>query len=141
MAMSYQVTEQDIPEIKLALQKLLAKSPAQQMKYAEIDTALAYIKQAASEDRAWICRGYLVLYDVGSDWYSSKRYLIEQLILRVYLSTTAPVTTAIAFLAERAQAHGCVAVAAGDTQIGYMTQHYITEGYHPIGRQFFKEIN
>jgi hypothetical protein len=119
---------------------MLAKSPAPQMRYADLETALLYIMHIAGvQGRAWIVDGYLVLYDIGADWYSKKPYLIEQLILKVY-DTDAPVENAIAFLELRAKAHGCVMVAAGDTQVGYMTPKYQAAGYSVLGTQLYKEI-
>lgn len=128
-----------MPLIKVALLNMLAKSTAPQMKHADINTALFYIRLASSTQKAWLVDGYLVLYDVGSDWYSDKTYLIEQLILRVY-KTEAPVEVAINFLAERAKFHGCVMVAAGDTQCGIMTPKYQAAGYSVLGTQLYKEI-
>jgi hypothetical protein len=119
---------------------MLDKSPAPQMRYASLSKAMQYILgQATYEGRAWIADGYLVLYDIGSDWYTDKVYLIEQLILKVY-KTDEPVTTAIAFLEQRARLHGCVMVAAGDTQVGYMTPKYQAAGYSVLGTQLYKEI-
>lgn len=123
-----------------ALLKLLEKSPAPQMKYADESTARAYLYDAIRDGRLWFVGGYMILVDVGSDWYSNRKYLIEQMILKVYPNH--PDTTvhdAIAALDTLQEHYGCVMTVVGDTQIGMMTPHYIEAGYTPIGTQLIKE--
>lgn len=133
-------TTEDIPLIEETLLAMLAKSPARQMKFADQGAAFAYIRQAVNVGNAYIEDGYFILVDAGRPWYSYKEYLIEELILKIR-PTTQPVTVAIKALSEIARSRGFEVVAAGDTQVGYMTPHYIAEGFTTIGTQLLKEID
>jgi hypothetical protein len=107
------------------------------MKYANIDIAIRNVRFAMAEQRAYYVDGYFIMVDEGSDWYTDKKYLIEQIILKIH-PTHAPVSVAIAALDRIREEHGCVAIAAGDTQVGYMTPHYHAAGYTTLGTQLFK---
>jgi hypothetical protein len=137
---AFRVAEEtaDLEPVMAALIAMLKKSPAPQMKYAEIGVARRSVKLAMRSGRAFICNGFFIMVDVGSDWYTSKCYLIEQIIVRVYPSEH-KVATAIAALDEIARRFGADAIAVGDTQIGYMTPLYHAAGYTTLGTQLFKE--
>ena len=131
-------TQEDVPRIMWALLCLLNKSPAPQMKYADYDVAEASIRRAVDEGRAWLIHGYFIMVDVGSDWYTAGKYLIEQIILRVDREPH-PVNVAVHAL-DYLKAHfDCVAIVVGDTQIGHMTPIYEAEGYKFLGTQLIKE--
>lgn len=130
----------DVSPVMGALIRMLDKSPAPQMQYAHPAAAEASICWAIKERRAYIVHGYFVMVDVGSDWYTFNKYLIEQIIIKVY-DTHLPVTAAIECLDAIAREHGCEAIAVGDTQVGYMTPLYQAAGYKTIGTQLIKECN
>jgi len=129
----------DIEVIMRALFQMLEYSPAPQMKYAEPIEAELSIRHAIHEERAWMHAGYFIMCDFGREWYSSKTFLIEQIILKVE-STEVPVDKAIAYLDTIARQRGCVLVAVGDTQVGYMAPKYQAQGYTLLGTQFIKEL-
>jgi hypothetical protein len=140
MTEMHPVTLDDVPAIMTALLALQQYSPAFQMRYADPVTAEAYLRQAIGEGRGWRAGGYFVMVDPGSDWYSPTRYLIEQIILKVWpddkswhLDTV--VRLGLPFLKDY---YGCEAIVVGDTQIGYMTQVYLRHGYTALGTQLMK---
>lgn len=123
-----------------ALLKMLDKSPAPQMKYADENTARAHLYTAIRDGMVWFVGGYMIMVDVGSDWYSNRKYLIEQMILKAYpFNKAATVRDAIAALDTLREHYGCVLTAVGDTQIGMMTPLYLEAGYLPVGTQLIKE--
>ncbi len=137
----YPVNEEVMSLIRLKIADMLTYSQAPQMKWVDIDIACRYILEAGKSGRAWIYDGYMVLFDIGCDWYSDKPYLIEQLVLRLHESEHG-VASAIALLKQMASLNGCVAVAAGDTQvIGYMTEKYKEAGFSVIGTQLYMEVD
>lgn len=132
-------TFHDLPHIMSALIKMLSYSQAPQMKFADPHAAERSVLIAINEGRAFFTGAYFIMVDVGSDWYSDKKYLIEQLILRVYPPDGTMVYEAVDVLAELTERFSCVAVAAGDTQMGMMTPLYEARGYRRLGTQLFKE--
>lgn len=130
----------DIGAIMSRLISMLETSPAPQMKYADPAIAECYVRQAIHEQRVWFKGGYMVMVDVGSDWYSNEEYLIEQIILKVYPDDkTATVHDAVAILDVLRKKFKCVMTIAGDTQIGYMVPVYEAAGYTYAGAQLVKE--
>lgn len=128
----------DGSDIKAALDALIemkTRSPAAQMKYTDPMTAWRYMVSAKTR----VVDGYFILFDVGSPWYSSDKFLIEDLIIRIY-PTDKPVEVAIDALSELALYYGCKAVVAGDTQIGYMRPKYEAQGFVVLGTQLMKEV-
>lgn len=121
------------------LHKMLAKSPARQMRFADPIAAESSVHQAVMEGRAFISHGYFIMVDVGPAWYSQKSFLIEQIILKVE-DTDDDVRLAVRHLDDIARQFGCEAIAVGDTQIGLMTPKYLAEGYTFLGTQLFKEV-
>jgi hypothetical protein len=133
-------TNQDVPAIMAALLAMLPKANGRgQMAYAEPMEAELSVRHAIFQERAVIVDGYFIMFDVGSPWYTTKRYLIEDIILKIE-KTDAPVDTAIQALDVLARKYGCDAIAVGDTQIGYMTPKYINHGYATLGTQLFKGV-
>lgn len=128
----------DVFPVMYALDAFLAKSPAPQMKYANRAVAERSVRRAIKQGRAFISNGFFLMVDVGSDWYSDQRYLIEQIILRVY-DTPHKVASVIPDLDKLAEQFDCVLTVVGDTQIGYMTPHYTRAGYSTLGTQLVKE--
>jgi hypothetical protein len=133
-------TQRDIPAVEKALARMVATSPAAQMKFADIETAVSYIEFAIRQDMAWIMGKYLILVDVGSVWYSPARFLIEQIILKLDIEDAAVnldtvVRNGLSYLRDY---HNCDAIVAGDTQIGMMVPRYIAAGFVPIGTQLLK---
>lgn len=125
-----------------ALIKMREHSPAQQMRGITDIGAEMGLRHLIHTGQAVIEDGYLILYDVGGDWYClpEQRYLIEILILKVY-PTTQPVEVAIKALEELARQHGCWRISVGDTQVGYMARKYQAEGYTVLGTQLMKELD
>lgn len=130
----------DVLEIFQALLRLLAKSKAPQMRLVDEATAYRSLTAAAAEGRLYVHGDFAILVDVGSPWHSDKRVLIEEIIVRWRKAFGNTVESAVAQLDVIAAEHGCVAVAAGDTQIGLMSPRYLAAGFKPLGTQFFKEI-
>jgi len=124
-----------------ALVRMLSYSPAPHMRFAEEAAAEANVRERILTGvGVRFVGGYAILYDVGSPWYSSRRYLIEDMILKVYPDDrTARVADAIAALETLRVEHGCDAIAAGDTQVGKMAPLYHDAGFQTIGVQLFKE--
>lgn len=130
----------DVNLIMGKLIKMLTYSPAPQMKFANKDAARANVVKAIQEARAYICNGYFIMVDVGSDWYSYDRYLIEQIILKID-DRAGGVEIAIKALDELMVKFDCAACAVGDTQVGFMTPYYQAAGYVTLGTQLIKENN
>lgn len=132
----------DLGRIRAALVAMLALSKSAQMKYADIEAAMDHVSECILTSKAVLVGDFLILFDTGRPWYSREMYLIEDIILRV--SKDHPditVQDAISALTDLALAHGCVAVAAGDTQAGKMTGHYHVQGFNTLGVQLFKEVH
>lgn len=121
-----------------ALVAMRAKNPNKQMRYADPDTALAYMQNAAGSGNAVVVDGYFIMYAVTPAWFSIDPFLIEELIIRIY-PTDSPVEVAIAALDELKALFNCVAIVAGDTQVGYMTPKYLANGFVRLGEQLIKE--
>lgn len=132
----------DASAIMRALRALLVSSEAPQMRFAHELYAQAYVRNAILRERIVFVGDFLVMFDIGSDWYMHPdvRYLIEQLILRVYHTGDGKVSDAIAALDELAAQHGCVAVVSGDTQRGKMVPHYQAAGFQVLGTQLIKVL-
>lgn len=134
-------SKEDFDLIVAALVTLLRKSPAPQMKLVDYDTAYRNLMTAKAEGRLFVYGDFIILVDVGTPWHSNKPVLIEELVARfrkVYGNTP---QSAVAQLEVLARKFNCVAVASGDTQVGLMAEHYKSEGYTPLGSQFYKEIS
>jgi hypothetical protein len=129
----------DLEFVRSALARLQAKSPAAQMKYTDLDTAMLHI-EGNYLHRSRVVGGYFILFDIGSPWYSKERFLIEDIILRIY-PTEFPVTVAIDALSTLATMNNCTAVMAGDTQIGHMVPLYQAAGFVTLGTQLIKELD
>lgn len=121
-----------------ALVAMRVKNPHRQMKYADPDTALDYMLHAAASGNAVVVEGFFIMYAVTPAWFSKENFLIEELIIRIYPSLS-PVEVAIAALDELKAMFGCVAIVAGDTQVGYMTPKYQAAGFVHLGSQLIKE--
>lgn len=132
-------TDEDMAAIQVALQWMLDNSPGPQMKFADMGTAMAYIEDARQEGRARMWEGYLLLYHIGSPWYSRAPYFIEELVIRVH-KTEKTSAEVVRVMEGIARSKGCVFMAVGDTQIGRMAKIYTAEGFTPIGTQFVKEL-
>lgn len=128
----------DLKRVRKALDGLILHSNAAHMKYADVLHAMEYIKQASLAGKAHIVSDVFVMFDIGSDWYTKELYMIEQLVLK--LSKYGDVPKAVAFMDNMARVFGAKAIAAGDTQVGAMTPHYIQAGYKVLGTQFIKEL-
>jgi len=134
-------TPSDVPAIMAALFQMREKSPAPQVRLAEPIEAELSVRHAIHEGRAYFLGGYFVMYDISRTWYSSKKVLIEDLILKVHEDSSVRLRDVIRSLSDLALMHGCKAVVAGDTQIGYMTPRYIQEGFQVLGTQLYKELH
>ena len=130
----------DLELIFEALLRLHDKSPAKQMKLCEPEVAYRNLVQARSEGRLYVYGDYGIFIDVGSPWHTSKRVLIEEIVIRFRKAYSNDVDSAIQQLTVIGRSHGCVAVAAGDTQIGLMAPRYLAAGFEALGTQFYKEI-
>ncbi len=131
-------TELDVPNIRAALEQLLTKSPAPQMKFASLSDAEASIRQAIHEDRAYMVDGCLLLVSIGQVWYSRTPMLFEELVLKVEPQASADqVVAALDLIASH---NGLRAIVTGDTQTGLMGKRYTEAGYQLLGSQFIKEI-
>jgi hypothetical protein len=133
--------ESDCISIFDKLLQLQAKSPAPQMALCEPDVAYRHLKQAVREGRLYLFGDYAILVDIGSPWHTTRRVLIEEIILRFRSVNKNSVESAIEQLSIIAKVRGCAAVAAGDTQIGLMSPRYIAAGFQPLGTQFYKGIS
>lgn len=135
-----QATVGEVPGLVDIALRMVEYSPAPQMRNVEPPLVRSYMHLAQLTGRLYVYGDFAILVDVGSDWYTSKRYLIEQLIWRVSRDHGNTVDSAIEKLDFIARLHGCVAVAAGDTQVGYMAPRYLAAGFQPLGTQYYKEI-
>lgn len=133
--------DSELQEVWEALLKMKEKAAGRnQMKFVDLGTAHTSLAAAYQEQRIVMVGGYAIMFQVGSPWYSDKKYLIEDIILKVYDWTPYHVSLPIAALYDLAAARDCVCVATGDTQVGYLDKHYLGAGYVRLGSQFFKEI-
>lgn len=130
----------DVYEIFNALLLMLRKSPAPQMALVEEEVAYRNLKQAVAEQRLYVYGDFAILVDAGSPWHTSKKVLIEEIVIRWRREFNTPVEAAIRQLDRIAKEHGCVAIAAGDTQVGIMGPRYTAAGFKTLGTQFFKEV-
>src|SRR5262245_57133542 len=105
--------------------KMLRVSSAAQMKLVEPDVAWKNLLAAQADGRLYSHGDFGIFVDVRSPWHTSKRVLIEEIIVRFRREYGNSVESAIEQLEHIARQHGCVAVAAGDTQIGLMAPRYL----------------
>lgn len=141
-------TNHDLPDILAAMRKMLQVSKSPQMKYADLMEAELHVRNAIHQNgmtvqvtqdcKAVVNDGFFILYDVGPPWYSSENYLIEELILKIGDSVDG-VDGAIKCLDKLKVYHGCVLIAAGDTQGGVIKDRYLENGYVVLGHQLIKE--
>ena len=131
--------DSDDEAVRASFLRMLEKSPAPQMKLADIDTAMAYYQKAKLAGDATFVGSFLLLSSIGCPWYTKYPVLIEDLILRIYpgKDEVEHVIEALDWIAESC---GCHAIAVGDTQIGYMTPKYEAAGYQRLGTQLFKPV-
>jgi hypothetical protein len=123
-----------------SLLRMLDKSPAPQMRLAVPEVAYRHLKASARNGMLYVYGDFAVLVDVGSPWHTDKPVLIEEIIVRFRKAHHNDVESAVAQLDHIAREHGCVAIAAGDTQVGIMGPRYIAAGFQPLGSQFYKEL-
>ena len=128
----------DFSYVESVLRELWARSPASKMKDVDEDAALTYVKEALTAGRIHRIHGCLVMYDIGAEWYATREFLIEQLVVR--LDSTAKPSEVPHYLYYLAKELGLSAVVAGDTQVGAMDKHYTNAGYTSIGNQFYRRV-
>lgn len=131
-------TKEDCAAALGALLAMRVKNPNKQMKFSDPETALGYMEHAVTQGCAVMVDGYFIMYSVGPAWFSKVNFLIEELIIRIY-PTDSPVEVAIAALDELRELFGCVAIVAGDTQVGRMAPKYVAAGFVRLGEQLIKE--
>lgn len=131
-------TPADVSQAMVELLQMRSKNPGKQMQYTDEDTARCYLYEQMKRGLAVVEQGYFILYDVGRPWYSKENFLLEELVIRIE-RTGAPPSVAIAALDSLKEKHGCIAVIAGDTQIGAMVPHYLAAGFTVLGTQLMKE--
>lgn len=131
----------DVPAILTALRELLAKSSAAHMGMVDEMEAELSVRHACHEGRLWLCGPYAIMVEHGQDWYSSKKFLIEQIIVRYRpkvegdVSLDDVIRVGLPFLQSH---YGCSAIVVGDSQVGYMVPHYEAAGYRRVGVQLMK---
>ncbi len=90
--------------------------------------------------KAVIAAGYVVVYDIGSLWYSSAQLLIEEMVLRLG-EVPGDVAAVPAMLDELARLYGCQGVVSGNAiQRPGLSRVYEKAGYMPVATRFYKEI-
>jgi hypothetical protein len=131
----------DMLPIRRALADLQKISPAPWMKLTDLPTAMGNIARQSREGTVKFFGGYMVMFEIGSTWFTPKRCLLEQIVLKVYpWDKTFTIEQVVhAGLDQLASHYGCEATVVGDTQIGLMTPLYTAAGFVPIGTQLFKE--
>lgn len=131
----------DLLPIRLALARIQRLRSVGWIGITDLTVAMQYIQQAMSQGRVWFFGAYMVMVDVGSPWYSKKRVLFEELVLRVHRgdNTYSIEQVAQAGLDQLASHYGCEATEVGDSLAGLMTPLYIAAGFKPHGTQLFKE--
>ena len=104
-----------------------------------VEDAWEGIESYALAKRAVIHGGFLILFDIGQEWYSTKMIFCEKLVMRVYDYGQADTIPGI--LTRLAEHHGCEVAMAGDALAGKMTPHYEQAGWRHLGTTLMKEIN
>lgn len=134
-------TNQDVARIMVALHALWAKSNATHMGMVDPMAAELSVRHAVHQGRGWLIGPYFVMVDHGQDWYSSKKFLMEQIIIRIEADDPQHrwiVEDVIERLPELRDAYGCDAIVVGDSQIGMMVPKYLAAGYTKVGVQLMK---
>lgn len=106
--------------------------------HADVETAVAGIVEYNRRNCAVIHEGFLILFDVGKEWFSDHIYLFEKFVLK--LEPTAQAVMVPAILESMAIHFGCDAVIAGDSLAGKMTPFYERAGWSHLGTTLTKEI-
>jgi len=131
----------DFNRLADACLRLWHTTSAAHMGMVDVDVALAYLRDACESGRVLVVGDYAVLWDTGNEWYSSKPYLIEQLVIRLgYNHPSVLIDDAVRALESLAKQLGCAMIAAGDTQTGRMVPIYQRNGFRTIGTQLVKEV-
>lgn len=133
-------TPEELSVIWESMLHLKKVSPAPWMTITHEPTAYAYIEQAIDDGRVWFFGAYMVMVDVGCPWFTNKRCLLEEIVLKVHRDDkTFNIQTVIsAGLDQLASHYGCEATVVGDTQIGMLTPLYERAGFTTIGTQLYK---
>jgi len=135
----------ELCQIEDAVKVLYSKSKAPQMKYASVETAINNIRYLWEHDSVYVTGNYAIVAVVGDIWYSSKVFLMEQLVIKFRTDFDNELehscVDSVPRLLERIAMHeGCVAVISGDAQRGLMEPVYTRAGFVPVGRQFIKDV-
>lgn len=106
----------------------------------DLDVALHYILHEA--DHAHIVdENYLVVFDIGDSWFSSKVMLMEQLVLS--LRPGSPFSVVTDFLEEQAHLLGCNLISVGTsmaTSDRALARIYTGQGYRQEAIALTKRI-
>ena len=99
-----------------------------------VDHLAAYTSLRQGGYEVWLVEGYLVVFAVGTPWYSDQPVLSELLIVRVRPGGT--LTGVAQFLKDQARSAGAVIVAVGTAfaqSDRALTRLYQSEGFQPEG--------
>lgn len=122
------------------LLNLLSLSKAAHMKHVNIHAAEANLRHYIDQGLVWRFGAYIVIIEVGSEWFTDEPFLIEKLVIKTEdnpeWSLNEVLTTGLEGLKNY---YSCAAIVAGDTQTGYMNPHYTRAGFHTLGSQFYRE--
>lgn len=138
-------TQHDIPIIMDKVAQLYEKSTSPMKPYYDLMEAELSIRDAIHSNgctlevtdncRAVLADGYFIMFSVSPMWWSSKLFLIEELVIRVG-PTVRGKSAVLMTLYALCKKMGCVKVIAGDGQSGIMGQAYLDAGYVKAGEQY-----
>lgn len=131
-------TMHDVPAIMAVLAVVQGKSDTGKKLGSLIESELA-IRFAIHEDRGYMYDNVFMFFEIGSLWYSERRTLFEQMVLKLgkMTGTFADVVAQFDIIAKR---HNCTAVVVGDSQARTMVHRYEAAGYKQSAIQLYKEV-
>lgn len=127
---------EDLPALEAALRKLVDKSPALHMQFADWHVGWTYVQMQVNAGNVLIVGDFAVFVSITPLWFTSKRFVIEDLVLRISRESGTALDEIPAALKLLAKFENCVGVVSGDTQVGRMDQVYNDASFSLLGRQF-----
>lgn len=130
-------TVHDVQEVMVGIKKLYATSKSAHMKWADVMEAELAIRDAVHQNgytedvtencRAVIADGYFIMYSVGPLWFTTKCFVLEDIVLRCGPTVKGHEGVLMTFKALQRH-HNAVGCIVGDQQRGIIGATYEQHG-------------
>lgn len=143
IALPHPFTAAESRDISAALRTYHSKISTRSNKdwYQHVDVGRVLTSILNGDNEAALVDGFLVVYNVGTTWYSDQRMLEEIMVLRVYPG--GDFYNVPKYLEAKAKEHGCAMVAVGTALARSdpaLVKMYEKAGYHVAAVQLTKTL-